>query len=325
MRQILLLFLFSIIRVNFIAAQEVAFIIAEKDLIPEGIAHDPVQNKLYVSSTYKRKIVEIDMATGKSRDFIWEAQDDIPGVIGLRVDAKRRHLWACAATAGERMPVRGLETATDKTGLYQYDLNTGKLLKKYTLDPDSAFHFINDVAISSNGTAYVTDTGAGKIFTADTNGKLKLCYAFNGYNPNGIDFADNGDLVVAVYGNPHAFIRLDLNTKAWSLITLPAGEQAGGDGFYFYKNSLIAIQPFNPQRIVAQYKLKDNTVVSDVNTLVDPNHASLFQPTTGVVIGDEFYFIANSQLQHFRKLFSDGMGKYRMEELQDVVILKAKL
>ena len=138
MRETLALFIW-IITAYVACAQGIAFTIPEKDLIPEGIAHDPITNKLYVSSTFKRKIIEIDMATGQSKEFIREGQDEIPGVLGMRIDPKRRHLWVSAATAGEAMPVRGLEETTDQTGLYQYDLSTGKLLMRYTLDRDTLF------------------------------------------------------------------------------------------------------------------------------------------------------------------------------------------
>ncbi|HZB12832.1 MAG TPA: hypothetical protein VE467_07390 [Chryseolinea sp.] len=304
-------------------AQGIAFTIPEKDLIPEGIAHDPVTNKLYVSSTFKRKIIEIDMVTGQSEEFIREGQDEIPGVLGMRIDPKRRHLWACAATAGEAMPVRGLEETTDQTGLYQYDLSTGKLLMRYTLDRDTIFHFINDVVVSPEGTVYVTDTGAGKIYRASSNGKLDVVFSFDGYYPNGIDITDDGDLVIAVYGNPNGLVRLNPNTKAWSLIELPSGEQVGADGLYFHKNSLIAIQPSSRDRMVAVYNLRDKHFVDKIQTIVDSNHTALSQPTTGVIVAGEFYFIANSQLQHFRKLFKTGT--YPMDALNEVVILKVKL
>jgi DNA-binding beta-propeller fold protein YncE len=322
MRHIMALVLW-LITTSVACAQGMAFTIPEKDLIPEGIAHDPMTNKLYVSSTFKRKIIEIDMSTGKSKEFIREGQDEIPGVLGMRIDSKRRHLWACAATAGEAMPVRGLEEITDQTGLYQYDLSNGKLLMRYTLDRDTLFHFINDVVISPDGNVYVTDTGAGKIYRASDNGKLDVVFSFEGYYPNGIDITDDGDLVIAVYGKPTGLVRLNPKTKAWSLFELPSGEQVGADGLYFHKNSLIAIQPSSRERMVAVYSLRDKHVVDKIQTIVDSNHAALSQPTTGVIIAGEFYFIANSQLQHFRKLFKTGT--YSMDALNDVVILKVKL
>jgi hypothetical protein len=311
---------------NFLFAQDVAFTISEKDLIPEGIAYDPVTERFFVSSTYKRKIIEVEKRTGKWKEFIAEGEDRIPGVIGMRVDAKRRHLWACAATAGEGMPVRGLESVTNQTALYQYDLRSGKLIQKFLIENDTVFHFLNDVAVAPDGKVYVTDTGAGRIYsTNNTTGKLELFVQLDGYMPNGIDWTSDRDLVVAVYGNPNALIRLDPKTKQVSVITLPPNEKVTADGLYFYKNSLIAVQPNNPQRVIMRYNFKIKTEINEIVSLGNQNHPVFFQPTTGVIVADEFYFIANSQLQHFRKMFAEGKGKYPMNALRDVVIMKVKL
>ena len=54
-------FLF-LLGVSFAAAQntQVAFEIPEADLVPEGIAFDQKTKRFFVSSTFKRKIVEVD-------------------------------------------------------------------------------------------------------------------------------------------------------------------------------------------------------------------------------------------------------------------------
>jgi hypothetical protein len=36
------------------------YILTEKDLIPEGVAFDEATQTIYISSTYKRKIISID-------------------------------------------------------------------------------------------------------------------------------------------------------------------------------------------------------------------------------------------------------------------------
>jgi hypothetical protein len=77
----------------------VAFRIAEPDLIPEGIAYDRVEKVFYVGSTYKRKIVSVD-GKGVVRDFTGEGQDGLWGLLGMKVDGKRRLLWAISSHAG---------------------------------------------------------------------------------------------------------------------------------------------------------------------------------------------------------------------------------
>ena len=86
---------------------KVAYEIPENDLIPEGIAFNPKTRAIFVSSTWKRKILKIS-SDGKVEDFIKSGQDGILGVIGMKVDAERQLLWVCTSIAGKGMPVQNL-------------------------------------------------------------------------------------------------------------------------------------------------------------------------------------------------------------------------
>ena len=77
----------------------IAFKINEPDLIPEGIAYDKRKITFYIGGTYLRKIVSID-EKGAVKNFTGEAQDGLRGVLGMRVDEKRRVLWAISSDAG---------------------------------------------------------------------------------------------------------------------------------------------------------------------------------------------------------------------------------
>lgn len=96
------------------------------------------------------------------------------------------------------------------------------------------------------------------------------------------------------------------------------------DGLYFYKGSLIAIQPFEAQKKVVRYFLdKGATAVTRVE-VIEPEHSLFNQPTTGVIAGKDFYYIANSKLQLFRKLYKPG-ATYDTSQLLDVVVLRTRL
>jgi|GEM_PF-3800984 len=69
------------------------FLINEKDLIPEGIAVDKRTNIIYLSSTYKRKIIQIN-PDGKVSDFIPQEEDNLWSVLGMEVDETNGILWA---------------------------------------------------------------------------------------------------------------------------------------------------------------------------------------------------------------------------------------
>jgi hypothetical protein len=57
--------------------------------------------------------------------------------------------------------------------------------------------------------------------------------------------------------------------------------------------------------------------------VLEADHPLLRQPTTGVVVGNDFYYIANAQLQFFRAMYKNGV--YDKSALADVAVVKVPL
>ena len=64
---------------------------------------------------------------------------------------------------------------------------------------------------------------------------------------------------------------------------------------------------------------ESNSNIIDFEVL-ESNHPASDIPTTGVIEGDQFYFIANSQMDHL-----SDKGIIDSEQLNDTVILKLDL
>lgn len=308
--------------VTLFAPGEVAFRINDPELIPEGIAYDPATKTFFVGSTFKRKIVAID-AAGKVRDFTTEAQDGIFGVLGMRVDVKRRILWAISSNAGATMPARGLDkSCLGCSTVTSYNVDNGQLLKKYELPNKPAVHFLNDLAVAANGDVFITDTMSGDIYRIANGAASMAAFASLGAQtyPNGIDIADDGKtLYVATAAGIR---RVGTTDKSIAPIAGMPGEKTPViDGLYFYRGSLVAIQPFEANRKVVRYFLNGD-VISKAD-VVEAEHESMKQPTTGVIVGNDFHYIANAQLQFFRAMYKDGV--YDKAALADVVVLKVAL
>src|SRR5262245_5118201 len=140
-----------------------AFRVAEPDLIPEGLAHDPVSGDFFMGSLHKRKIVRVD-ASGRARDFRTSGQDGLWQVLGMKVDAKRRQLWALTAAGAEAGPQDGC------SAVLVYDLASGGLHRRYSMDNADAHHFLNDVVLAADGRAFVTDSLNGRVWRIDPGG-----------------------------------------------------------------------------------------------------------------------------------------------------------
>lgn len=303
----------------------IAFTISDSTLIPEGIAYYGRTKTFYVGSTYLRKIISID-EKGEAKNFTDEAQDGLRGVLGIRVDQKRGVLWAISSDAGLAMPLKG--NPRDCIGcseVFKYDLQSGRLLKKYTLKNAPDKHFLNDLVINSNGDVYITDTVSSQVYLIPSAGGEMTEFARIEKNtyPNGVDLsADEKYLFVGLEGKIAA---IDVRSrKVVYLTAIPDVKIGGIDGLYFYRNSLIAIQPFENGKMLVRYHLSKNFDAIVKAEIIEANHKLLNQPTTGVIVGKDFYYFANSQLQTFRKMFQPD-GNFDKTKLSEVYILKVKI
>ena len=312
----------------FATAQErsqIAFRIEERELIPEGIAYDPRARIFYVGSTFKLKIVSVD-EKGVARDFTGEAQDGLLGALGMKVDAKGRLLWVISSNAGGPMPGKGLgRECLGCSAVFKYDLRTGRLIKKYALSNKPNVHFLNDLAINSRGDAFITDTVTGDIYLISRSKDELELFTNLGEKafPNGIDLSgDEKYLFVAAGGGIRA---VNLRDRTSRTLTMPDGvSPVVIDGLYFYKGGLVAIQPFADKRKLVRYYLNERATAITRVEVIEPEHPLFQQPTTGVLVGKDFYYIANSQLQYFRSIYKPD-GAYDKGQLQGVVVLKVRL
>lgn len=302
-----------------LTASNYAFSLKEKDLIPEGITYDPRQQKFYVSSMYKRKIVGINL-DGTSFDLVDEAEDGLYSTLGMKVDAARNQLWVVGvmSTPKPRMMDAG---DAGKSAVFQYDLETRRLVKKYEVN-DGQKHLFNDL-VSTNGSIYVTDSETGTIYHIDKAAQtITPFYHWDWmFYPNGITASpDRKYLFVAHWAGVSRIGVAD--TQMVMLQTKPTTTLTGIDGLCFYENSLVAVQnSAGPQSRIVKFDLNKTWDAVMKSTVLESQNPLYNIPTTGTIVDDEFYFIANSQLRNF-----DEQGAiFPPERMQPTYILKLKL
>ena len=297
-----------------------AFRLAQRDLIPEGIAYDPVGKHFYVGSIYRRKIVRLDGA-GRVSDFVGEGRDGLLAVLGMKVDAARRALWV--ATEGTLSMKGGTSGDVGRSALLQYDLRSGRLLKKVEMRPDPAPHLFNDLVVGEDGGVFLTDSEHGSVWRLRAGsdrldrvaGPRALEY------PNGIALSsDERRLFVAHLAGIAVF---DLATGARTALPHSAGLTLTDiDGLYREDHRLVAVQNgLTPPRVVVFDMTAGEDRVVGVRILErgHPLFASI--PTTGTIAEGWFYYIANAQL----RAFSGESQIFPLDKLQEPVILKTPL
>ncbi len=294
----------------------IAFTVAERDLLPENIAYDPVDSSFYMGSTRKGKIVHI-RTDGSAVDFIAPRQDGVWMIIGMKVDPVRRVLWVCSS-AGDNLEPGSVASDGKSAGVFQFDLATGRLIAKSVLPGESGRHFFNDLVLSSAGDAYVThmfDEPAIYRVRAGSDQLERLIVLPSESYPNGITFDGRGRLLVA---SSAGIVSVD--TGSLRLDTLAAGtgvNTRGIDGMYAQGNQIVAVRPAANEVRLYELHASEDSVVS--SRILIANHPSFSNPTTGVRVGDEFYLVANSHFQHV------GPGGAIPDSLTAPVVLRVRV
>jgi sugar lactone lactonase YvrE len=296
-----------------------AITIPEKDLIPEGIAHDTATGSFFVSSVHKRKIVRI--AQGGARvDFATESKHGLFAVLGLAVDASRRVLWACTSAVPEMSGYRA--ELKGQAALVALDLGTGRLLRRLSPPDPGREHNLNDLAIDAQGNLFVSDAVSSAIYMLPAGGDAlsELVPPGKFTSPQGIALSpDERSVYVADYARGVA--RVDKATRAVTFLAPPEDAVLTGiDGLRMWKGDLIAIQNgIRPHRVV-RLSLREDGSGFRGSQILEMNNPTFNEPTLGVTVGQDFYYIANSQWGSFTK----GVI-WPAEKLSEPVVLRMRL
>ncbi len=302
----------------------IAFTIPEKDVLPESIAYDSIKNEFYIGSTRKGKVIKVSK-DGLQKNFILPKQEGLWMIVGIKTDAKRRNLWVCSS-GGDNLV--GYTLKDDKegrpAGIFKFNLDTGKLIKKYVLNIPGEVHFFNDLEITKSGDVYITHMfSEHALFKIDQNSdQLEKVMVFNHMKyPNGLTLSNDETKLYIAHSEGISVIELSDNKI--KTVQIPEGlkiaHRESIDGLYFYNNSLIGIQP-DMNTVLQLVMDKSGTKIIEAKPL-EINHPMMNNPTTGALVNDIFYYIANAQFGSFNK---DG-SLFPKEKLYEVCILKLHL
>ncbi len=270
-----------------VARSERAFAFADAGLIPEDIDFDPQARTFLITSVLEKKIVRV---TTSGRISAFAVSPSGWPMLALKVDAKRNRVWAT------EVALDGFTAAPKndwgKSAVLSFELQTGKLLNRIEGPPHSA---LGDMALTPAGDPIVSDGDGGGVYKVE-GGRLVLM--------NGKDFISPQTAVVLPDGKTAAvpdYLRgigiLDLASGEVQWVNHQGGARAalnGVDGLYYADGALIITQNgTSPERVVRMKLDRSQTrVVSE--ELIERSTETLGDPTHGVVVGDWFYYIANS-------------------------------
>ncbi len=305
---------------------EVAFKLAEPGLLATGIAVDSQTGDTYIASVRQRKILRRTKA-GAVSDFT-RAQDGFLAGGSLAIDAPRHILFASTSAVPFMRDFRKEKEDDGKSGVFVFDIapgkNFGNLLRKVMLPSDDKNdgkkHFLNALLIDHDGNVYVSDSLASGIYRLRRNAQeLEAFVPATVFKATqGLAFsADEKTIYVADYSD--GIWALDVASKErHHLDSAPDVWLAGLDGLSRVGKSFIAVQiGVRPERVL---RLNLDAKAERISTveILEMNHPEYEGPIQGVVDGNTYIYVANSQLE----LGNGETGGFAEERAHPTVVIR---
>lgn len=254
------------------------------EVYPEGVAFDETTGDFFVGSTTDGTIYRGNINDDEELEVFFEGgADDRTTAIGMKVDPEGRLFVAGGST--------GLVTV--------YDTATGNFLGQFDngLSPDT---FLNDIAIDTQGNAYITDSVNPSIFlipsgtfaveepgegtpaaTPDPDatpvpvtGELTVGVDLTDspieyedeFNLNGIAVSGGGNFLLTVHSGTGQLFRIDLATGNISEVDLGGMELTNGDGLVLDQDMLYVVRNQDEEivRIDMNFSLERGEVVDTI-------------------------------------------------------------
>ena len=295
-----------------------AFTIPEKAVVGEGVAYDPSTKSFFVASVNKGRVYRI--GSDRTVSVFVPSGIGLRSPLGMGVDAKRRTLWVVS----ESIPNMngGKDGDPPDSELFAFDLDTGKLRKRYVPPPSAKPPHFDDLGVAADGRVYVNDGFNPRLYTlAPGADALELWLESDEMGgTQGIAPAPDGKtLYVSDY---RSLWRVDVASKKATRLLPPADLALNGiDGLAVADGRLAAIQNgIEPHRAIALDLSPDGSTIVRSRILV-MNHPVLDEPTLGTIVDGVLYFSANNQGHRFQ----DAKNPPKPEDLKDAVVLRVSL
>jgi sugar lactone lactonase YvrE len=249
-----------------------------EQVFPEGIALNEATGDFFVGSTTDGTIFRGNVAEpGEEGEvFLEPGGDGRSTAVGMKVDP------------GGRLFVAGGDTGH----IFVYDTNTGELVGSFSNDEEMTF--VNDVALTPDGSAYFTDSRNAELYRVfpnpDGGYEFEPFLSFEatvleydeGLNLNGIAASEDSRYLVTVKSNTGELYRIDPGTEEVSLIDTGGADLTNGDGILLDGQTLYVVR--NRQELIVPIELSED-FSSGVAGESFTDESFMF-PTTIAKVGD---------------------------------------
>ncbi len=264
-----------------------AFRISDPALLTEDLDYEPNTKRFFITTVRGKKIISADFS-GTITEFA-KSPDNWP-LLAIKIDPNHGILWV------SEVALQGFVFVPEKdwgtSVVLCYDLKTGKLLHRIEGPHGSA---LGDMTLTENGDVIISDGDGGGVYRIHPEGA-------------GLERLDAGDFIspqtpAVLPDNKKVFVPdylrgiglLDIATKQVRWLNMEGRFALNGiDGLYLRGQTLFAIQNgTSPERVVA-FQLDPGFTKILSETIIERSTETLGDPTHGVIVGENFYYLANS-------------------------------
>ncbi len=260
----------------------------DPNLVPEDIDYDAQTKSFLITSVMEKKIVRIGM-DGTQSDFA-KGPDRWP-MLAIKIDSRRGVVWATEVALNNFTEAPSKDWG--RSALLCLRLKDGSLIRRI----DAPHSALGDMALMQDGDVIVSDNDGGGVYRI--RAEVKNAH---------MERVDGGQFIspqtpAAAPDGQHVFVPdyvggvgvLDVRTKEVRWIEANKRHAMQGiDGLYFAQGTLLATQNgASPERVVF-FRLAAGLQEVVSEKIIERSAAAGEDPTHGVVIGRDFYYIANS-------------------------------
>lgn len=257
-------------------------IVAERGgFISEGVEYDKTNRRFLKGSLSEGSVFEIH---DDGRVTAVVSDPDLVSSVGLEVDEPNDRLLVANS---DRSVFEGVTAGQAKFGVY--NLSTGERIAMADLGAAimealaDAAYFANDIAVTDDGTVYVTDTRMSAIYRVGLDYEVSVLRRFDGFGPNGIVHHPSGYLLVC--GGSELW-KVPVDDPAGATEVVLPEEIGGQDGMLWMSDGRLAVVSNSESRVV-MLTSKDDWATAQRVAVVSYET----QATTGALVDDDIYVV----------------------------------
>lgn len=270
---------------------KVAYSLPAGDLLIESLGWDPVRKQLLAGSAREGKVFRVGKSGALEQYIASDAKNGLWAVMEMAVDAPRDALYVASAAIPHFKHAK--KTDFGRAGVFHFKLSTGEFVAKHEIPIDGRSHILSSIAVTPKGDVFAADGILREIWKIE-GGKLR--FLIN--NPKLTTIRGMAASDKALYFADYELGLFGIDLASGNPFEVRATDKVtlySIDGLSYHDGHLVAIQAGFPPVRVMRFELTPDGRAIKSHQALEASRKQFGTPTRGVVGGDTFYFIANTQ------------------------------